>query len=169
MSIFILHAPIRSGKTTALYDRICKMNSVGGILAIDGEGGLRYLYTISDRSKHRFQITQEIGYSISIGRFHFLKSTFITACKECVDSYYHLQNRFTIIDEFGPLEMNGEGLMPTIGSLIVDAYSSRDKLVVIVMRNKIVGDFMTKFNFNKEKVKLIDFVAQPDFSLDENQ
>ena len=169
MSIFILHAPIRSGKTTAVFSRICKMNSVGGILAVDAEDGLRYLYTISDRSKHRFQLTQEIGESISIGRFHFLKAAFNTACWECVESYYHLQNKFTIIDEFGPLELNDEGLMPVIGSLIVDAYSSRDKVIVIVMRNSIVLDFMIKFNFNKEKVKLIDFVAQPDFSLDEDQ
>ena len=68
-NIIIISQPIRSGKTTALINRINVVKGVDGILSPD-VNGLRKLLFIGKRNLIDFETLHQHD-SISIGRFHF--------------------------------------------------------------------------------------------------
>ncbi|TFH01973.1 MAG: hypothetical protein E4H13_03430 [Calditrichales bacterium] len=117
--INILSGPVASGKTTRLMTWVKMQAGCSGIMApvINQK---RHLYSISINESRLLEVekpeTQDEE-TISIGRYHFLKSTFQWAREELVRAIRETPP-FLVIDEIGPLELSGKGLEPAIGEAL---------------------------------------------------
>lgn len=68
--------------------------------------------------------------------------------KFCIDALEEaMEKNLIIIDEFGPLEMKGQGIYKA-AKKIMDS----DKDVIIVLRKELEKEFLKKFPYNFEKI-----------------
>lgn len=151
--ILIYSDKIKSGKTTNLFRWITKQNSIGGILQpiVDGK---RFFYSIIDKTLIQLEIAQDQSKDffenelIRIGDYLFLRSGFEKA-KEILKRDFESKLNCIVIDEIGPLEMNGNGLEPIITELL----SKLDKFegqLILVIRDKILDDAIKKYNLKNK-------------------
>lgn len=143
MKIVILHAEKRVGKTSWLMNQCQKWNSVGGILSPDLDNK-RKLYNIEDKKFIEFECEfDSLDEYYEIGRFRFLKKSFNIAGEIIGDSIKN--HSLTILDEYGPLELNGLGFSTTIHPLIESENYLPDKNLLIVLRNSLLQELRIRF------------------------
>lgn len=160
--IFILTGKIDSGKTSLLDQWIREYRNedlkVAGILApAIYAGGKKTGYEIMDikTGKRRFMamISEEPG-EISIGRFNFFPEAIAEATR--ILSELNEENDLGIIDETGPLELEGKGLAEGLK----EALSHPPKKLIIVVRENLV-EKVTK-SFRIESYKLLNITKTPE-------
>ena len=143
--IHILTGEIKSGKTTKLMQWTAGKKNIDGILqpVIDEK---RFIYHIGSRtlkiledleSKHENEL-------VTIGKYKFRKSVFDWAQNiliDCIDKKLD----WIIIDEIGPLELEGKGLEPGISNIfkLVDNLNGN---ILCVVRDSILEEFIEHYN-----------------------
>jgi len=146
--INIYTGPIRSGKTTKLEKWVLEMKDVCGIL-MPVIKGVRHIYSIS--SGRYFRVEAEVDDSeeevIRIRKFRFSKKAFNLANREIEESLKG-NCRIIIVDEIGPLELNGSGFYSSFRKII----DSGNRDILAVVREGLVKDVVSFFNINKYKV-----------------
>lgn len=150
--ITIITGPIKSGKTTHLEKLISSLKDAGGITQILS-GSKRFLHDIS--SGEQVELTSQTfdKDTFKIGKFTFRKSAFIWA-KEKLENSLLSGNKTIVIDEYGPLELNGEGLEPLFSEIISKIKSNFDLQVIVVVRDKLLKEFLLKFELDESEVKI---------------
>ncbi len=151
-SIFILTGKIRSGKTTAVAEW-SKMKNAGGVLqpVINGERFFIDLFS-GKKIKMNAENNEE---SISIGEYVFSASAFSQARNVLSDSFYS-GAEWIIADEFGKLEMKDSGLEPAVSELLLKVKNTREKKLLIIIRDYLVNDFLDKQNLSRADVFIIN-------------
>lgn len=141
--IYLLSEEIQSGKTTSL--QLCTENryDIGGFLSPD-KNGVRCLMNLSSKEEIPFEIdltSYEEGIEI-IGKFAIAKSAFDTGEKWVKEHLANPQTKYIVIDEVGPLELQGKGFANTL------KYATEnlgDKHLIVVLRKsmheKVVDTF----------------------------
>lgn len=116
--IYILSAPIQSGKTTSLMNWVRTKANIKGILTPDIDG-LRMVYNISDKTSFKLIGDGRLGEdTINIGRFSFSKDSFERA-RMILDDSYTAHPDWLVIDEIGKLEIEQKnGLEPSVSEII---------------------------------------------------
>jgi nucleoside-triphosphatase THEP1 len=154
--INILTGPIQSGKTTRLARWIKSCPDCTGILA-PVHDGLRYLYSIhSDQSR----LLEAKGNSyeqndiIGIGKYRFIKASFDWAQNELLLALSE-KPAWLIIDEIGPLEMDGKGLEPAVSKILEQVYDQDQLTLLLVVRDKLLDLFLQSYNIEETEVKYI--------------
>ncbi len=153
-NLFILTGSINSGKTTKLMQWAVVQKNIDGIFqpVIDDK---RFIYHISSRTLKILETTKTKPENeiIIIGKYKFRKSVFDWAQSILIDC---LGKKFDwiIIDEIGPLELEGKGLEPTISKI----FNEIDKLnanVLCVVRDSILEKFVKHYKL-ENKYELVN-------------
>ena len=155
-SIFIYCGSVHSGKTTRLIKWLIDKNNVQGIISpiIDGN---RFLVNINSDEKRELEIDSGSSqkYVIKIGNYIFDKSVFEWACKIILDAIKSNPD-WLIIDEVGPLELQGEGLAKAVNKV----FSHQNILVrtnlVLVVRDSLMTDFLNHYNLSENDFKYLN-------------
>ncbi|BAO76067.1 nucleoside-triphosphatase [Winogradskyella sp. PG-2] len=136
--IYILKGDIRTGKTTALLNWIEKRNDVDGLLCPDNENGKRYFLKVKSSEEFEFETEQEPEKTITIGRFHFLKSAFDEANDYLISKGKAQKSKYLIIDELGKLELQHTGLDDAAKVLIPDCIFNDKNHLIVVIRTSLI-------------------------------
>jgi nucleoside-triphosphatase THEP1 len=152
-NIFILSAPIKTGKTTSILRWSEKQKSVLGIVqpVINNR---RHLIDLSNKETKPLETEKAGGNTLEVGGFKFLKSSFEWA--KIVLLYSAKQKPgWLVIDEFGKLELNGQGLEPVITYLLNDSELLAITRLIIVIRDYLVEEAVLKMGLTKERFILL--------------
>lgn len=145
--IIILTGAKQSGKSTALLTWIEEKN-VGGFLT-PIVSGKRILLSLPDKVYTPFESTDSYAESIKVGRYEFLKSAFQVMNNHLVQQSSSVFD-WLVIDEVGPLELNGEGIYP---GLIHVLHNTNNSLLLVV-REGLVEEVIEKFKLTSAEIIL---------------
>lgn len=151
--ILIYSDKIKSGKTTNLFRWVAGKKSIGGILQ-PVVNNKRYIYSITDKSLIQLEISENQSKNftedliIKIGKYIFLKSAFDKA-KEILSRDINKNLDWLIIDEIGPLELEGKGLEPLVGR-IINQIDELDSFVILVVRDSLLNAVLEKYELHNK-------------------
>jgi nucleoside-triphosphatase THEP1 len=157
-SIFIISGPVHSGKTTRLLSWLQNKINLYGILSpvIDGK---RYLLNIDSNEKRMLEVSGKRNQkdSITVGKYKFAKSVFEWGCEVIANSIAE-NPEWIVIDEVGPLELQGEGLAKAVNKV----FSHQNILVrtnlVLVVRDYLMTDFLNHYNLTEKDINFLNVV-----------
>jgi nucleoside-triphosphatase THEP1 len=135
--IYVLSAPIRSGKTTMLLNWSAGKEDVFGILTPD-INGKRVFMDVHTRETFHME-AQQGEVALNIGRFSFSKSSFSKAIS--IIRHSIRKDGWLIIDEIGPLEMAGQGFH----DLLKEVLENRQNKLLIVVREPLTDEVIKRF------------------------
>ncbi len=155
--IHILTGPVHSGKTILLKNILLPLEDQG--LSIDGylseavrKHGDTLGYDLYDLKKHRsFHFIRKKGQEDweSIGPFFFLPET-LDLAKNIISR--SAKARLCVVDEVGPLELDGKGVWPAIA----DAFRSSKGDFLLVVRDTILKNFLARVEREDARVYFIE-------------
>ena len=93
--------------------------------------------------------------SISIGMYTFSKQSFEIAARHAASAL--LTNTWTIIDEWGPLELDRQGFYPLLFEPLQTAATDNDRRVIIVVRPLLLEPVLDSFELRNEEVTIWTF------------
>ena len=140
-SIRILTGKIKTGKTTRLMRWAASQKNIDGIFqpVIDDK---RFVYHIGSRTLKPLE-TSETENITSIGKYNFSNETF--AWSQKILSEYAAKNLdWIIVDEIGPLELQGKGLEPAVSKLLSDRENIKAQILCVV-RDSILEKFIEHY------------------------
>jgi nucleoside-triphosphatase THEP1 len=150
--ILIYTGPVHSGKTTSLFQWIYTQKNVKGILqpVIDDK---RFTYQIATRTLKILETSSDKSEEIvNIGKYKFSLETFLWAQKILLEDFKN-DCEWLVIDEVGPLELNGKGLEPAISKIISD----REKFsgnILCVVREEMLDRFIEHYELQNSYQKI---------------
>lgn len=151
-NIYILSGKTGIGKTTFLSKWI-KDKSADGILApiIMGK---RHLQHISSNQIKLLEVEKHNKNTVSVGRYIFDENVFKWAREKLLESF-NANPDWLIIDEIGPLELNGKGLEP-VASQIIKSNGNQNKIkMIFVVRENLIDSFLKHFKLNLNEVEFL--------------
>ena len=164
-NIIIISQPIRSGKTTALMNRINLVKGVNGILSPD-VNGVRKLLFIGNRTLIDFETLHQHD-SISIGRFHFSNKAFEMANDYLINIKPQSHSEI-IIDEIGKLELNEKGFFRAlVHHLAIVRQAQTNYRLVLVIRDSLLQEVIMKFGIEDAEVITIADLNENEISAKE--
>ena len=132
--LVVYTGPIRSGKTTALRARFEGDPSADGLLAPD-IGGRRHVLRVSTGEARPLEAAAPED-PVTVGRFTFDRAVFawaraglLAACAAAPAA--------VVVDEVGPLELDGHGLEPAVTAAVRLGLES-ETCVVLVVRDTLL-------------------------------
>lgn len=143
--IVILTGEKQSGKSTTLLTWIEDKN-IGGFLT-PVVSGKRMLFSLPEKVYHPFESTESHEQSITVGRYHLLKSAFHIMNKHLVQQSSTMFD-WLVIDEVGPLELNEEGVY---AGLLHVLHNTNIPLLLVV-REGLVQQVVEKFKPNTVEI-----------------
>jgi nucleoside-triphosphatase THEP1 len=153
--IYLLTGPINSGKSTRLLNWASKQKSITGIICLR-ENGKRILYSIYSKSYHEFETDDCQEKVLKIGRYKFLQKSFLWGEQELTNSI-GARSQWIVIDEIGPLELQGKGFFRITKRLISDE-ELKDSNLLLVVREQLVDEVICCFNFGNDNFQFVDFI-----------
>lgn len=145
--IYILVCKKHSGKTTALMQWVKGNKNIAGILSpvVNDE---RMFYNIANGTYFNMLATESEAEALPIGKYIFSKTAFDKANTILLEA----KNKFTIIDEIGPLELMGMGFADTLKNILQEKNYIN---LLLVVRDGLVDDVVKQFCFDKNEVNFI--------------
>ena len=159
-NLYILTAPIQTGKTTRLSEWVKHQPNIDGILqpVINGK---RYLVDIGSNQTKLLSVDNidDPGKVIHVGNFVFDRKVFNWASAELINA---LENRpaWLVVDEVGKLELEGEGLDAAVYELIKRSKEFPETNFLFVVRDSLLQLFYEYYNLNKENVSFFEFTEE---------
>lgn len=144
--ISILTGEIRTGKTTRLMQWAASQKNVDGIFQpmIDEK---RFVYHIGSRTLKPLETTETDDIT-SIGRYNFSNKTFLWSqniLNECASKKLD----WIIVDEIGPLELEGKGLEPAVSKLFLELDKIQAQILCVV-RDSILEKFIEHYGLQND-------------------
>lgn len=142
--IFIYTGEKGIGKSSYLQEIFLLKQNVCGILQ-PRINGIKYLVDIESDEKRRLELDNQAGDKkvITIGNYIFSEETFLWG-KQKLSKAITTANNLIIIDEIGPLELNGSGLEPVLSEIILKAITLEKKLLLVI-RPKLLEEVKKKY------------------------
>jgi nucleoside-triphosphatase THEP1 len=137
--VYILTAPVQTGKTTSLVNWSAKRNDVYGILTpvVDGKRVFMNAHTKEQFPMEAVEGEKEV---LSIGRFVFSKNNFEKAIQIILNAIN--KEGWLVIDEIGPMELRGEGFHNILKEVVLQ----RKGKIILVVREGLTEKVKTSFN-----------------------
>jgi nucleoside-triphosphatase len=142
--IYILSAPIRSGKTTSLVHWTAKRDDAFGILT-PVERGKRFFMNAKTREQFPMEASGNEE-TLSVGRFVFSKASFEKAIQMIRDAIH--KQGWLVIDEIGPLELRGDGFCEVLKEVLTE----RKEKILLVAREGMAEKVKEHFGINTAKI-----------------
>lgn len=137
--LYMLTAPIQTGKTTSLINWSERRNDVFGILipVVDGK---RVFMDAHTREQFRMEAVDGEKEVLLVGRFVFSKTAFDRAIQIIRDNMN--KEGWLVFDEIGPMELRGEGF----AQVLKDVLNVRQENILLVVREGITRRVKEKFH-----------------------
>ena len=150
-AIYVLTAPIQSGKTTALVNWSEKREDVFGILTpvVDGK---RMFMNANNRQLFLMEAKEGEIETLAVGKFVFSKINFERAIQIIRDGID--KDGWLVIDEIGPMELRGEGFC----EILKEVLAVRKERIVLVVRKGLAQNVIDYFNI--QKAEIINNISQ---------
>lgn len=162
--IYLLSAPVRTGKTTALRIWAAGKKGITGVLTPVVENR-RVFLDLATGSQFDMEAAAEEQDVLSVGRFRFSRAAFNRAI--------HILNQpasgetWRVIDEIGPLELQGEGFGPSLVKLLDDYDTNQMRLILVIrdtLHEKACAHFrIDKFQMRKVGIEELTKAGLPDW------
>jgi len=153
--VFILTGPVHTGKTTRLMHWASSQKNIDGIfqLIIDEK---RFIYNIATRTLKMLEVPSYTGDEkvIKIGNYRFSKEVFEWAQNVLLNSL-DKNLEWLIIDEIGPLELEGKGLEPAITKIFRESEKFSGKILCVV-RDPMLEKFVEHYGL-KGRFEMFEF------------
>lgn len=153
--IHILTGPVHTGKTTRLMHWASSQKNIDGIFQpiIDEK---RFIYNIASRTLKMLEspsnsIDEKV---IKIGNYRFSKDVFLWAQNALLNSL-DKNLEWLIIDEIGPLELDGYGLEPAV-SIILSEDEKYEGNILCVVRDPMLEKFVEHYGL-KGRFEMFEF------------
>lgn len=146
--LYIYSDPIKSGKTTKLMQWAASQKNIDGIFQPVIEGK-RFLYHISSRSLKPLEI-EKSNDTTTIGQYIFSNQAFLWAQEKLIKAINN-EIDWLVIDEIGPLELEGKGLEPAISKILAEVKHSNQNVIIVVRKNlldKITAHYKLENKYN---------------------
>ena len=155
--VTLLTGPIRSGKTSWAAAASLHATDWGGVLQPDGPRGrvIRDLCTGREVSLEFFD--DDFGEEVRVGRFRFRATAFAWADEVIATAAADPACRTVLVDEVGPLELDGRGVAEGVGA----ALSRASGMVMLVVRRSLLDAVRTRFALHDASV--LDVSGLPHF------
>lgn len=146
--IYILSAPVQSGKTTSLINWSAARKDVYGILTpvINGK---RVFMNAETREQFPMEASVEEE-TLSIGRFKFSNNSFEKAIQIIRDAINN--DGWLVIDEIGPLELEGRGFYDIVNEILL----LRKNKTILVVRKGMAEKVKNRFGINATELNSIE-------------
>ena len=89
-----------------------------------------------------------------VGRYTFSGAAFDWANKVLIQAAAMPDIKWLVIDEIGPLELQGKGLTPAFEFILKNLRPEQN--LVLVIRDKIAESIVLLYNLNQYEVKYLD-------------
>lgn len=139
--VYILTGNIQTGKTTALLNWCKQRNDVSGI-ATPVINGKRFFLNIATADTFKMEAAETELDTLNIGRFRFSKDAFHRANAVLQQTK---NSKYVVVDEIGPLELQQQGLYPSIQFLLAEKKSN----LILIVREKIVDAVIDFFQLQQ--------------------
>lgn len=148
--IYILTGSIQSGKTTRLLQWSVEKKNVFGILTPVVEGKKVFM---DAHTKEHFAMEAEPGEEeiLSVGRFAFSKKAFEKAI-DILNQSVKAKKGWLIIDEIGPLELEGKGFFETVKQILSNQNSLN---LLFIIREHLVEKAIDFFKLERNKIVIV--------------
>ena len=151
--LYILTAPIQSGKTTSLVKWSENRNDVYGILTPDVDGK-RIFMNAHTRQLFLMEAKEGEMETFTVGKFIFSKTNFNRAIQIIQDGID--KPGWLVIDEIGPLELKGDGF----SNVVKEVLTKRKHTILMVIRDKDNTVEKVKSYFNIIDAEQINDIAE---------
>ena len=140
--IFVLTAPVQSGKTTSLINWSANREDVYGILTpvVNGKRVFMNAHTIEQFPMEANEGGEEI---LTVGKFVFSQTNFNKAIQIIDNAIY--KSGWLIVDEIGPLELRGEGFTEVVKEVV----GRRKENTLLVVREGLAQQVKAYFNLQQ--------------------
>lgn len=131
---------------------VTQQKNIDGILQPVIEGK-RFVYHIESRTLKALETNSKENIT-SIGKYNFSNETF-DWCKTIINESVKKNLNWIIIDEVGPLELNGKGLEPAFSNLL----SRREKIeskILVVVRQEILDKFLIHYKLQNNEFEIFE-------------
>ena len=148
--IYILSGKTGIGKTTFLLNWI-KDKNADGILA-PVVNSKRHLQHISSNQIKKLEVDDkaENKKTISVGKYLFDENIFEWAREKLFESFKS-NPEWLVIDEIGPLELDGNGLEPAV-SEILNSIDNQSKIkIIFVVRENLIENFFEHYDLKTKR------------------
>lgn len=143
-SVHILSGPVHTSKTTRLMKWAVLKEKTDGIFQPVIEEK-RFIYHLKSRTLKQLETDAEENVT-SIGKYKFSNYTFEWS-KNILDKCLSENLDWIIVDEIGPLELEGKGLEPAFSKLL----SERENIsanIICVVRDAILDKFIDHYGLS---------------------
>ncbi len=127
--IFIYSGEIKTGKTTRLMQWALAQKNIDGIFQPVVEGK-RFIYHIGTKTLRQLEVAGSTD-TVKIGKYNFSGDVLLWA-RNVLSACFYKRLDWLIIDEIGPLELNGKGLEPVASQIIEDRHSFAGNILCVV-------------------------------------
>jgi nucleoside-triphosphatase THEP1 len=134
-AVYLFTGPVKSGKSSRLYEWIKTREDVAGILSLM-IGNKKHLYSISQKQSKCLESHSDN--IIHVGRYQFDPDVFNWA-RTRLSEDLKTNPKVLIIDELGPLEINGKGLDPAVSNVLSNAKDMSNLILIFVVRASLVA------------------------------
>ncbi len=151
-NIYILSRPVRSGKTTELWQWTQQRYAMG-ILTPDSPDG-RTIYDLATKQSVRFEAddTTEDAWIIAVGKFRFLREAFLQAQKILAEAS-QADPDWLVIDEVGKLELEQQmGFEPGLTQIVRDYQAGKKGKLLLVIRDSLLEKAVNHYQLQKAEV-----------------
>jgi nucleoside-triphosphatase THEP1 len=151
----ILTGKIGSGKTTALYEWIKDKSGCDGILTrVINEQ--RFFHFIKSKAMRALETTGKSNEtsSIKVGKYNFDEQVFGEA-RNYLEDAVKLKPDVLIVDEAGPLELQGKGFEPSLSRILELLDKNELKHLLIVVRESLLNEFIRHYKIDPKTVNII--------------
>ena len=150
-AIYLLSAPIRTGKTTALQHLLSGKKNSSGVLTPDVEGKRQFM-DIATGQFFNMEAREDETNVLAVGRFRFSRHSFEKAAG--ILNQAPIADGWRIIDEIGPLELRGEGFGPVLKGLLAD-YAAHEMRLLLVVRDTLLDEVCRHFRLDDFAIVII--------------
>lgn len=140
-NVYILTGSIQTGKTTGLLNWCKNRTDVSGI-ATPVINGKRFFLNIATANTFKMEAAKTELDTLNIGRFRFSKDAFHRANTILLQPK---NSKYVVVDEIGPLELQQQGLYPSIQFLLAEKSNN----LILIVREKLVDSVIDFFQLQQ--------------------
>lgn len=154
--LFVLSGPIRTGKTTSLQQWLRPQKNVRGILS-PVKDNKRFLLSIPSGETKLLNADDAtpVEKIISVGRHSFDNRVFEWG-KEIIAKSLESEPEWLIVDEIGPLELDGKGFEPVITHILSNKSFYPKVNFLFIVRDSLTDEFYNHYRLDKKYVEMLN-------------
>jgi len=144
-AIYIFTGPVKTGKTTRLFNWIKTKHDAAGILSVMVDDK-KHLYSIEQLKSKCLETSSDNA--ILIGKYAFDPNVFSWAREQLLKGL-KTNPEVLIVDEIGFLELKGEGMEPAFSSVLNSLKKMKETTILLVVRESLLEEVIGFYNLNK--------------------